>query len=398
MKKILSIAILALFILGVCTGLASAQNNGKANQQGKWNKASVRNVDQEYNDMQGEWSREAVMYATALGAVEGWDGAFRPNQPLTHLEAIAMLVKAELGDDTEDYDITDTTIEFFQDEKVLKKIPEWGKIFVEAAYQEGIILPDELKKFNPQQGIKRYEVCIYLSRINGDTTVVPQTKKEFKDWADISEEYRGIVRNVHNKGLVNGDEGKFFPNQIVKRCEMAVILGNLEDNVLHSKTVTGILKDATEPDADGEYTIQIKLGDTIKEFKADEDTKVYSNGEEVDIEDIVDSRVRLIVRDNQAVLIRVIPEDTDDDSYKVEGILTNVAEADDEDADYILTVDTEEDGDVEITVDAVTVIKYNGHEIDIDDLEEFETYEDLQVEVTVDDDEAILVKIIPEDD
>jgi len=41
---------LALFILGVCTGLASAQNNVKANQKGNGNKGSVRNVDQEYTD------------------------------------------------------------------------------------------------------------------------------------------------------------------------------------------------------------------------------------------------------------------------------------------------------------------------------------------------------------
>jgi len=45
---------------------------------------------------------------------------------------------------------------------------------------------------------------------------------------------------------MNGnEEGKFCPNQIVKRCEMAVVIGNLEDNVLNhfkSSKVNGLIE------------------------------------------------------------------------------------------------------------------------------------------------------------
>lgn len=393
-KKRLCIAILALFIMGICTGLASAKDNGKYQGKGNSNKFTVRNIDREYNDMHGEWSREAVMEATILGFVDGWDGAFRPNQPLTHLEAIAMLVKTDLGDDPEDYDIKDSTTEYFDNEKILKKIPEWGKIYLEAAYQEGIILPEELKTFNPQQPIKRYEACIYLSRINGDTEIVPQTKGDFKDWSDIPEDYRAIVQSVHNKGLVNGDQGKFFPNQILKRCEMTVILLNLEDNVLHrydTYKVTGTLTDVSEAD-NGKYTITVDTGKKILKIDANEDTDVFYNGEDVDIEDIMDKEVRVIVKDDIAVLIKVISDnDNELDSYKITGILTDVSKYD-EDGAYILTIDTDEEDGVEIDADADTLILSDGTEVDAKDIV------DEQVRISVEDNTAVRVVVIDDND
>lgn len=391
MRKRLSIAVLALFILGVCTGLASAQNNGKADSKGNGHKFSVKNVDD--TDMQGEWSREAVMEATALGYVSGdGNGMFRPNQPLTKLEAIVMLVKTKLGYDPADYDISDATTQVFQDDKILKKIPEWAKIYVEAAYQAGIILPDELKTFNPQQGIKRYEVCIYLSRINGDTDVVPQTKKDFKDLADVPEEYRALVQGAHNRGLVNGDQDKFFPNQIVKRCEMTVILGNLEDNVLHHfDSYTGTVTDVSKGE-DGVYTITVDTDNKTIDINADGDTKVFSNGDEINIEDILNSQVRIIAQDDNAILVRVISKDANDESnyYKGTGTVTDIS-APDGDGAYVLTVDTSTKDGVQIDADEDTVILSDGKKIDAADLL------DLKVKITVQDNKAIQVVVISDD-
>lgn len=309
MKKKLSLVILIIFVLGICTGLASAKGKPEDKEQGNKNKAEVKNNIKPYIDMENEWSREAVMEATILGFISGDDLLqFRPNQPLTKLEAIAMLLNAEgFQDEVDDYVLTEDEKDSF------KKIPEWGQGYVAVALQEELILPGELQTFNPQQGIKRYELCIYLSRINGDTEIVPQSKKEFKDWADIPEEYREIVRTVHGRGLMNGDEqGNFSPNQIVKRCEMAVILGNLEDNVLHrfeSSTIRGVIKAVSKPDHDGDYVIKVDTGAaSLVKVDADDNTVIFFRGKEIEPEDIViGSWAKIILKDDKAVLVRLSP-------------------------------------------------------------------------------------------
>jgi len=321
MRKRLSIAILALFILGICTGVASAKDKGKSDVKGHGNKNKaavnniVRNTNLGFKDMEKEWSREAVMEATALGFVNGDEkGRFNPNQPLTHLEAVVMLLNAE-GVDLTDYTLDEDTEEFFEDEGLLKKIPDWGKKYVQIAYENGMILEGELKNFNPRQGIKRYEVCLYLARITDDIDSIPQSKKEFKDWQEIPAQYREIVRNMHSLGLVNGDlTGNFSPNRVVKRCEMAVMLGNLEDNVLHrfsNSKVTGTLEAISTPDADGEYTITVNTGSKDVDVVADEDTVVFVDGQEFeDLDNIEeDSRVRIFIKDDKAVLVRITTVD-----------------------------------------------------------------------------------------
>jgi len=117
---------------------------------------------------------------------------FRPNQPLTKLEAIAMSLNAEgFQDDVDNYTLLD------EEQTLLKKIPEWGKKYVAMALQEELILPYELQRFNPQQGINRYEVCTYLSRINGDTEVVPQRKRNLR----IGPRYQKIIEQLLRQSM-----------------------------------------------------------------------------------------------------------------------------------------------------------------------------------------------------
>jgi S-layer homology domain. len=310
MNKKLGMAVLVLFILGIWAGLACAQDNGRCKGQeanNQKNKFGIKNSIKEYADMHNEWSREAVMEATIFGFVNGDEYShFKPNQPLTKLEAIAMLLNAEgFQDEVNNYNLSD------EEEIMLKHIPDWGKNYVAVALQENLLLPDELDNFNPQQGIKRYEVCIYLSRINGDTDIVPQTKQEFKDWSEIPDEYRAIVNTVQCQGLMNGnDEGKFCPNQVVTRCEMAVILDNLEEKVLHrfdSSRIKGVIEEVTSPDIDGDYVITVNTGNSKSvEVDADTDTRIFLDGHEIEPSDIeAGSNVKIILKDDTAVMVKL---------------------------------------------------------------------------------------------
>lgn len=411
MRKRLSIVILALFILGICTGVASAKDNGKSDTKSNGNKSkvtvktSIKNANHKFKDMQNEWSREAVMEAAVLGFVNGDDkGNFNPNKPLTNLEAVVMLLNAE-GVDMEDYSLDEDTEEFFADEKLLKKIPDWGKKYLQIAYEEGMIQENELKNFNPNQGIKRYEVCLYLARITEDTDSIPQSKQEFKDWQEIPEQYREIVQNMRNLGLVNGDlNGKFSPNRVVKRCEMAVMLSSLEDNALNRFSdykVRGSLELILTPDVDGNYTLIVNTGSKEVNVEADEDTVVFVDGVEVenleDLDDIEEgSRVKIIIKDDKAVLVRITTVDEDDEDYKVTGAFEAVSDPD-EDGDYTITVDTDDEGLVKVDADEDTEVFIDRVEInDLDDLDDID--KGAEVKITVDDGKAIVVTITSEED
>jgi hypothetical protein len=317
MRKRLSIAILAMFILVICAGVASAQGNGNKGFKGHGHphkmatKAHIKGGGFDFIDMEREWSREAVLEAKMLGFVNGDEkNRFNPNEPLTHLEAIIMLLNTE-GVDLEDYELDEDTEKFFADnQNLLKKIPDWGKKCVQIAYDKGIVLEEELKTFNPNQGIKRYEICLYMARIADDTENLPRNLQEFKDWQEIPEQYRQVVGNMRKLRLVNGDlDGKFHPHRVLKRCEMAVMLGNLEDNVLHrfdQAKVIGTFEEASVPDRNGNYTVIVNNNSRDIEVEADEDTIIFVDGRKVDDLDNITagSRIRILVKDDKAVLIR----------------------------------------------------------------------------------------------
>lgn len=414
MQKRLSIVILAMFILIMCTGVASAQGNGNKGFKGQGQghkvatKAHIKGGSFDFIDMEREWSREAVLEAKMLGFVNG-DGKsrFNPNEPLTNLEAIVMLLNAE-GVDLEDYKLDKDTEKFFADnQKLLKKIPDWGNKCVQIAYDKGIILEKELKTFNPNQGIKRYEICLYMARIAGDTENIPQNRQEFKDWQEIPKQYREVVGNMHKLRLVNGDlVGKFHPNRVLKRCEMAVMLGNLEDNVLHRfdhAKVTGTFEKALAPDRNGNYTVIVNNNSRDVKIAADEDTIIFVDGRKADgLDDIeAGSSIRIIVKDDKAVLIRintVADEDKDvdkEDNYVVKGTLI-VVSAPDKDGIYTFSVNTNNNKLAEVDADEDTRVYINGELID--DLDELDDVDDGdQIKITVRGGKAAIVRITLED-
>ena len=91
------------------------------------------------------------------------DLTVRHNKPVTRLEAIVMLLNARgLNEEVKNYQLS-------EEEKVLlEKIPDWGKNYIALALERGVLLKNNIKIFNPDQGAKRYEVCQYVARLFGE--------------------------------------------------------------------------------------------------------------------------------------------------------------------------------------------------------------------------------------
>jgi hypothetical protein len=77
MRKRLTIVILAMFILVMCTGVASAKGNDNKEFKGQGHphkvatKANIKGGSFDFIDMEQELSREAVLEAKMLGFVNG---------------------------------------------------------------------------------------------------------------------------------------------------------------------------------------------------------------------------------------------------------------------------------------------------------------------------------------
>ncbi len=156
MKKKLAILLLCFFMASILAGTALGKND-------KIDQGNGKRVGQlKFSDTDADWAKDEIDKVAAKGYMKGYeDGKFQPNKPITCLEAIVALMNTL--DQKGDIDLEDVDVD--QYESLLSKIPNWGKAQVAAALDEGILLESEMKTFNPNQGIKRYEVAIYFYRM-----------------------------------------------------------------------------------------------------------------------------------------------------------------------------------------------------------------------------------------
>jgi len=300
---------------------------------------NIRMMNREFTDVENDWSREEVAEAAIKGFVNGYeDFTYRPNKPVTCLETVVLLVKAAgLEDGVKYYELSD------EQRALLKKIPEWGKSYIAVALDQGILQESEMKTFNPQQGAKRYEVSLYISRLlanldetentaDQDETDAANIEKDsdndeqFVDEEQIPQHVRIATRLMKTKGIVNGyPDGSFRPMRVVKRNEIAVMLNRMDRNCLNTckeNIVQGSIKEIEAIDGGFAITVVDDNGALVK-VRTNEQTKLFFRGKLYDINsDIGQGRMLRILfnQDGEAALIRVIPleEQADDQEDKEE--------------------------------------------------------------------------------
>lgn len=330
MKKRMVIAVLTLFMLSLWGSMVLAkdegnkQNNGKAKViqakkefskakkelQAKKHSLQIKKMQHEFVDVQKDWAREEVMEATVKGFVYGYeDFTFKPNAPVTNMETIVMILRAQgLAQAAENYSLSD------EQKVLLKKIPDWGKNYVALALENGILNQDELQTFNPQQGAKRCEVCMYMARtLEAGSTLENQEKKVFTDEEQIPKVNRKEARLMWMNGIIKGyPDGSFNPMQVVKRNEIAVMLNKLDENCLQgsaSFTVSGTIKEITVIEGGYAITVENENGESTV-VNTNAQTKLFFKGTLVTSIDLSNSsRVKILLnQDQEAVLVRINDE------------------------------------------------------------------------------------------
>jgi S-layer homology domain len=191
---------------------------------------------------EGYWAKKEIEYLVQEGIIKGYDdGTFKPEKPVTRLQAATMLVRA-LGLDTNN-----------RPDPGFKDIREgdYGYEYVAAVVDEGIF--SKAQTFNPNKPLTRGQmakILVKAFRLQGDY------QGEIKD---VSKEFESYVRVLAANGITKlYNDNTYKPNEVVKRAHFAVFFARVKDPQFRVENQEG---------SQDEVLYEGKLYNTLKEMK-----------------------------------------------------------------------------------------------------------------------------------
>lgn len=174
-----------------------------------------------------DWATKAIEKLGAEGIISGKNATqFKPKENVTELEALTMILNLT-GNKTTATQYNNKTHPLYSGVK-----PTWGLGYLFLAIEKKILLPEELKGFNPNATVKRHEVAKYIVRALGETEEANDHMDEaldFKDANAVPKKSVGYVYVATQSNLMSANtNNEFQPMKAVTRAEMAVILDNTD--------------------------------------------------------------------------------------------------------------------------------------------------------------------------
>lgn len=187
------------------------------------------------------WANKYVAKMGMLGIVKGvGDGQFMPDRNVSRQEAVLMALRLMgLEDDAE---ASNVTINHGFD------VDTYFKPYIDYAFNEGILSHiDELringqKDWGSQPAKREWIAMLTIQAI--DQTEKAESSIVFDDREDISDWAVGYVNAAVDLGIVQGSNGKFLPQNYVKRSELATFFARAEPylETRSQRVATGFVK------------------------------------------------------------------------------------------------------------------------------------------------------------
>ncbi|MGB9867920.1 MAG: S-layer homology domain-containing protein [Bacillota bacterium] len=208
MLRFLSRVISATLItLGLAFSLASPLGTGKATAR--------------FKDISGHWAEAQVTHLLDLGIITGYeDGTFRPENPVTREEFVALLARAirlQLSGSS--------VTQAFQDVTPTR----WSYPYVQAAVKAGLIQTSDYgSRFQPAQPISRGEIAAMLVRAAGAEPPGAVSLRPTSIPDVPSDKVANYVAAALSRGLLAGyPDGSFRPTASTTRAEAATTVARL---------------------------------------------------------------------------------------------------------------------------------------------------------------------------
>lgn len=307
-KKLLKVMCFVLAFT-MLFSIAFAKPNNKVHKQNHF-----------FVDLNGSnsvWAYKAIDLMYAKGLIKGiGNGEFAPMKPVTHLEAIVMILRT-MGLENEGDKIKELP-PFYKGNK-----PSWGMGFITLAYEKGLITADELKAFNPMESSKRYEIAKYLVRSLGLDDLAKSSMDKvmnFNDWNAIPKDAKGYIYVAVEKGLLNGDGKNIYPNIPVTRAEMAAFLERLDNRIEDDNNEIDKRDIAGTVYAINDNSLSLKVDSNILTYKfLNDNIPVYNGDNLINISTIKNGdKVRLILNDNSNIIFIEIKDINDEEVIPIE--------------------------------------------------------------------------------
>ncbi|MGC4001608.1 MAG: S-layer homology domain-containing protein [Anaeromyxobacter sp.] len=184
----------------------------------------VTSLAASYNDTETHWASSAINKWSSLGVLQGYDGKFRPDAPITRGEMAVILDRIMDYQTAAKNDFSDLEQDFYTD-AVLK------------ANAAGVMLGNN-GEVRPTDNITREDAIVMLGRaleIEESTAAL-----SFADAGLVSSYAKGYVTALAAKGYINGYHGSFNPKSAISRAEVVTILNNAICGIfIEAKEYTG---------------------------------------------------------------------------------------------------------------------------------------------------------------
>lgn len=207
-KKIISLTLSIIMVLGCVTFVFAAENFSDVNEK------------------QYSWAVAQINEMAEQGIINGYpDGTFKPANGITKIEAM-LLISRILGINNDAYSSElDDIYSLYEDELGelnLQYENEVAFLIYKGIFtvEEIVSIADELK-----EPLLRYEAAEYLTKVMDAMADISDDDTGYADESDIPAKSRGYVKYVKDHGIMQGmSETTFDPSFQVNRAQMAVML------------------------------------------------------------------------------------------------------------------------------------------------------------------------------
>lgn len=171
-----------------------------------------------FKDVQSHWAKADIEAAVAKGLLKGYeDNTFKPNNSLTRVQAVSILVRA--------LQLTSTASAPFTD---ISAYNAETKREIAAAYEANILVGTS-NKFSPSSPISREELAVMLANAYAHLTGNAYTAAQIaplKDIAQLSEKSQQAITFLYNFDIAQGADGSFNPTNSITRAHAAKMYVN----------------------------------------------------------------------------------------------------------------------------------------------------------------------------
>lgn len=189
-----------------------------------------------FNDSaEAAWAAESIGKMKSKNVLSGYeDGSFRPNQPVSRIEAVVTAVRLMGLEEQAKAKPGDSKLHF-KDASIIDSNYSWAKGYVIVALEQGLfdITEDQLQPNTPASRVWVAGLLVKALGLQKEALSQMTAVPDFKDAGDIPAGAVGYVNIAVQQGIVSGyPDETFKPNHNVTRAEMAALLVRTNDNLL----------------------------------------------------------------------------------------------------------------------------------------------------------------------